>query len=200
MIRPRRPLAALLALAAIAVPLACGDDEAAAPATSPTTTVGTTTAGTDCPNVAPPQGETVVPDEIMARGAPTVTAPPAPVTELGITDLIVGDGVEVEKCDVVVAMYTGVGQASKQEFDSSWTTGQPITFPLSNVIEGWQEGLIGMKVNGRRELVIPGSMAYGSQGSPPDIAPDETLAFVIDLVSIYRLSDAKNDATTTTKN
>jgi peptidylprolyl isomerase len=124
-----------------------------------------------------------------------VEPPAAPVTKLEITDVVVGDGIAVEKCDFIVAMYTGVGQASGKEFDSSWTTGAPISFPLSGVIEGWSEGLLDMKVNGRRELVIPADMAYGDEGSPPDIAPGETLAFVIDLVRIYRYTP---DGVTTT--
>jgi peptidylprolyl isomerase len=83
-------------------------------------------------------------------------------------------------------MYTGVGQVSKEQFDTSWDTGQPIVFPLSGVIKGWQEGLKGMRVNGRRQLVIPGALAYGNAGRPPASGSNETLVFVIDLVGVER--------------
>ena len=155
--------------------MGCGDDEAAAP---------DTTLSQACPDIQPSNLDTTVPAEITARGTPTVTPAAKPATELEITDLVEGDGPAVEKCDFVVAMYTGVGQISKQEFDSSWTTGEPISFPLSGVVKGWQEGLLGMKVNGRRLLVIPGSLAYGNAGRPPVIQPNETLSFVIDLVAL----------------
>jgi peptidylprolyl isomerase len=76
----------------------------------------------------------------------------------------------------------GVGQQSGQIFDSSWQRGEPATFPLDGVIQGWQEGLLGMQPGGRRLLVIPGSLAYGEAGKPPEIAGDETLVFVVDLI------------------
>jgi len=67
--------------------------------------------------------------------------------------------------------------------DSAWTRGEPATFSLDQVIPGWQQGMLGMQPGGRRLLVIPGSMAYGDQGSPPVILPDETLVFVVDLIT-----------------
>ena len=114
--------------------------------------------------------------------APTV--PPAPATELKITDLVEGTGPAVQPTDSVTVHYVGVGQQSGKEFDSSWSRGEPISFPLNGVIKGWSEGLVGMKVGGRRELVIPGSLAYGPNPPSPDIAPDETLDFVVDLVAL----------------
>ena len=80
--------------------------------------------------------------------------------------------------------YVGCGQQSAKQFDSSWDTGKPATFALNEVIPGWSQGLVGMKTGGRRTLVIPGNLAYGA--SPPDssIAPNETLVFVVDLVSV----------------
>ena len=121
---------------------------------------------------------------IEERGKPEVTVPPAPATELKITDLVEGTGPAVQPTDSVTVHYVGVGQQSGKEFDSSWSRGEPISFPLNGVIKGWSEGLVGMKVGGRRELVIPGSLAYGPNPPSPDIAPDETLVFVVDLVAI----------------
>ena len=81
--------------------------------------------------------------------------------------------------------YVGIGWDTKRQFDSSWDRGEPLRFPLSGVIAGWQQGMLGMKVGGTRLLVIPGELAYGS--TPPDgagIEPDETLVFVVNLQSI----------------
>ena len=82
--------------------------------------------------------------------------------------------------------YVGVNYSNGEEFDSSWSTGQPFEFQLGSggVIPGWDEGIPGMKVGGRRELIIPPDLAYGQQGRPPDIGPDETLVFVVDLVDV----------------
>ena len=89
------------------------------------------------------------------------------------------------RSDTVTAHYTGWGAATGAQFDASWDRGQPATFPLDGVILGWQQGLIGMKVGGRRVLVIPADLGYG-QTPPPGsgIQPGETLIFVVDLVAI----------------
>ena len=82
--------------------------------------------------------------------------------------------------------YVGVSFSTGEQFDASWDRGQPFQFQLGAqmVIPGWDQGVAGMKVGGRRRLVIPPDLAYGRQGSPPAIGPSETLVFVIDLVSI----------------
>ena len=90
---------------------------------------------------------------------------------------------EVQPTDTVTVNYCGVGLGGKTVFDSSWTRGQPATFPLNQLIPGWQQGIPGMKVGGQRLLVIPGSLGYGDQGTQ-GIAPNETLVFVIQLESI----------------
>ncbi len=107
----------------------------------------------------------------------------APVTELATGDVWVGEGDPVEAGAVLTVQYVGLGQQSRAEFDSSWSRGEPATFSLDQVIPGWQEGMLGMQPGGRRLLVIPGDMAYGEQGSPPVILPDETLVFVVDLIT-----------------
>jgi len=119
----------------------------------------------------------------QALTIPTVTVPDSPATELGIKDLKVGDGAEAKPGDTVTVNYIGVGQQSKKTFDSSYGRG-PATFRLDQVIPGWTNGIPGMKVGGRRELVIPGDMAYGANPPFPDIAPNETLVFVVDLLAV----------------
>jgi peptidylprolyl isomerase len=113
-----------------------------------------------------------------------VIKPGTPATELKITDVIVGSGDAVTAGATVTAHYVGYGAATGQMFDASWLRGEPATFPLANVILGWQEGLVGMQVGGRRLLVIPAELGYGD--NPPQgsgIEAGETLIFVVDLVS-----------------
>ena len=99
---------------------------------------------------------------------------------------MVGDGDEAVDGTRVTVHYVGVAFRSGEEFDASWNRGQPFSFPLGQgqVIAGWDNGIPGMKVGGRRELVIPPGQAYGPQGSPPAIGPNETLVFVVDLKRI----------------
>ncbi len=120
---------------------------------------------------------------------PAVSIPDAPATELGITDITVGTGTQVTADDAtkgttVEVNYVGVGQLSKKVFDSSYTRGQSVSFPLNGVIPGWTQGLIGMKEGGRRQLVIPGSLAYGSNPPSSEIAAGETLVFIVDLIKV----------------
>lgn len=106
------------------------------------------------------------------------------VSDLLVKDVVVGTGAEVKPTDTVTVQYTGIGAISGKEFDSSWTNGgQPVTFGLNQVIPGWTEGLTGMKVGGRRILVIPASLAYGDQSPTPAIQKGETLVFVVDMIS-----------------
>ncbi len=107
-------------------------------------------------------------------------------TELEITDLVVGDGAEAVAGSTVSAHYVGVAHSTGEEFDASWNRGAPLDFPVGagRVIAGWDQGLLGMRVGGRRRLVIPPDMAYGSRGAPGAIGPDETLVFVVDLVAV----------------
>ena len=116
---------------------------------------------------------------------PVVAITPGdPVTELQITDVIVGEGDAVPVGGTVTAHYVGYGAATGDMFDSSWDRGEPATFPLDRVILGWQEGLVGMQVGGRRLLVIPAELGYGDNPPPGSgIQAGETLIFVIDLVS-----------------
>ena len=109
-----------------------------------------------------------------------------PPTELETEDIVVGDGPEAKTGDTVSMQYVGVNYSNGKEFDASWDRGEPFTFQLGSgqVIPGWDEGIPGMKVGGRRELIIPPDLAYGEAGSPPSIGPNETLIFVVDLTDV----------------
>jgi peptidylprolyl isomerase len=118
---------------------------------------------------------------------PVVTVPTGPApTKLVTKDLVTGTGQTAKAGDTVTVNYVGVLYKDGKEFDSSWSRNQPFTTPLSNgsVIPGWVQGIPGMKVGGRRELIIPASLAYGKQGSPPTIPPNSPLVFVVDLLSV----------------
>jgi peptidylprolyl isomerase len=105
---------------------------------------------------------------------------PAPA-QLVIEDLTVGDGTEAVPGGTVEVHYVGVDYDSGEEFDSSWGRGQSISFPLQGLIQGWQDGIPGMKVGGRRQLIIPPEQAYGPAGSGHQLS-GKTLIFVIDLL------------------
>ena len=107
---------------------------------------------------------------------------PAPA-ELVTTDVTVGEGAEAAPGSTVTVHYVGVEYDSGEEFDSSWGRGEPIAFPLGNLIKGWQEGIPGMKVGGRRQLVCPPSLAYGPAGGGHRLS-GKTLIFVIDLLDV----------------
>ena len=159
----RRPLAAMV-LAASLVLGACGgsDDSSSGPCRSG--------------------------DEAAKASKPDVQTPNAKVQELETIDLIEGCGDPIPSGAVanVTVHYVGRSQANDVEFDSSWERNAPASFPVGagSLIQGWDEGLVDMKEGGRRELTIPGSLAYGPAGRPPNIGPDDTLRFVIDLVSV----------------
>lgn len=104
-------------------------------------------------------------------------------SDLVIEDLIEGDGREATAGDTVSAHYVGVAHSTGEEFDSSWNRGAPLDFPLGagRVIPGWDRGIQGMKVGGRRKLTIPPHLAYGDRGAGAAIKPGETLIFVVDL-------------------
>jgi peptidylprolyl isomerase len=108
-----------------------------------------------------------------------------PPTDLEITDIWEGDGATATAGDTVKVHYVGVAYSTGEEFDASWSRGDPLEFRLGagQVIAGWDQGVQGMKVGGRRQLVIPPSLAYGDRGAGHTIAPGETLIFVCDLVS-----------------
>jgi peptidylprolyl isomerase len=124
---------------------------------------------------------------ITVPNGPTIQLPTgAAPTQLQVKDLKTGTGAEAKSGDQVSVQYIGVLYDNGSKFDSSYDHGQPFSFKLGGgqVIAGWDQGVAGMKVGGRRELIIPPGLAYGPQGQPPTIPPNATLAFVIDLVSV----------------
>ena len=109
--------------------------------------------------------------------------PGPPPTELQITDLVVGDGDEAVPGGVVDVHYVGVEFETGEEFDSSWNRGESARVPLPQLIGGWQQGIPGMKVGGRRQLVCPPELAYGPAGGGHRLS-GKTLTFVIDLLGV----------------
>ncbi len=117
---------------------------------------------------------------------PAVPKPEGPPpSELTRDDVVVGDGQEAKPGDHVTVHYVGVSYSTGRQFDSSWDRNRPFDFPLGagRVIQGWDFGVTGMREGGRRTLVIPPTLGYGSRGAGP-IAPNETLVFVVDLVKV----------------
>lgn len=171
-----RSVASVLAGVALAAGLAgCGGSSKAQGV------VSAPSAGLTAPPPPPP-----VP--VAIRHKPTVTVPKGPPPKhLVIKDLVRGTGAVATKSSTVTVQYVGVLYKTGKQFDASWNdgAGQPIQFPLSTgVIKGWTEGIPGMRVGGRRELIIPPDLAYGKKGRPPKIPPNSTLVFVIDLHAV----------------
>ena len=165
-------LAALIAMSSLLL-TGCGDQELNSSADK---VPPVTTNQGDLPNlptVTNNQGE-----------APTIGAPTgdAPKT-LVIKDIIVGKGAEALPTSTMTVHYTLMTWSNGALIESSWNSGSPATFPLANVIVGWQQGIPGMKVGGRRLLVIPSDLGYGAQGGGP-IGPNETLIFVVDAIGV----------------
>lgn len=136
----------------------------------------------------PPAGESAADEQPVSSGKkPKVTVPDGPPPkQLQTRDIREGTGRAAKAGDGLTMDYVGVSYSTGKEFDSSFTAGQPFDFTLGQgaVIPGWDEGIEGMKVGGRRHLIIPPDMAYGAQGRPPDIKPNETLVFVVDLLAV----------------
>jgi peptidylprolyl isomerase len=123
----------------------------------------------------------------MSTEKPEVDFPGGePPADLQITDIKQGDGAQAKAGDTVQVHYVGVAYSTGEEFDSSYDRGDPLEFQLGvgRVIAGWDQGVQGMRVGGRRQLVIPPHLAYGERGAGNAIAPGETLIFVCDLVGV----------------
>ena len=121
------------------------------------------------------------------RARPEVTTTEGdPPTDLVAVDEVVGDGDPAMPGSTVVVHYVGVSWSSGREFDASWDRGLPFDFPLGagHVIAGWDRGVAGMRVGGRRRLTIPPHLGYGDRGAGGVIAPGETLVFVVDLLAV----------------
>jgi len=177
--RPRA-LFVLLALAAALVIAGCGSSG------SSTITVGNENTAD---NALVKEGSTTTktPTSGPLSKEPKVTPPSGPPpTKLETKDLITGTGTEAKTGDTVTVNYVGVLYKTGKVFDASWKRKEPFTFTLGKgqVIKGWDQGIPGMKVGGRRELIIPAELAYGKAGSPPTIPANEALVFVVDLLGV----------------
>jgi peptidylprolyl isomerase len=199
--RTRTATAALMAVAALGIG-ACGDansgdpiaelatNGAAATTTPAVTETATTatTATTTTPAASKGSGKTIKQLVIFKnlKKKPVIEQPSgAPPTKLYSRDIVKGKGKAAKSTDKVTVQYVGVSYSTGEQFDASWDNGSPFSFQLGKgaVIKGWDEGVPGMKVGGRRLLVIPPDLAYGDQANGK-IAANETLVFVIDLKKI----------------
>ena len=175
---------ALILFACLAlVGAGCGDSDDSSTSSSESTATSTESSGQDTTESSGGAKES----SGGKKTKPKVTVPSGPPPKkLEIKELEKGTGATAKAGDAVTVQYVGVGYDSEEEFDSSWSRNEPFTFPLGagEVIAGWDQGVEGMKVGGRRELIIPANLAYGPAGSPPSIGPNETLIFVIDLLAV----------------
>ena len=124
---------------------------------------------------------------MAANEKPQIDVPDGPPSyQLEIEDIVEGDGEEATAGRVVEVHYVGVSWSTGQEFDASWNRGDTFKFGLGKgqVIQGWDQGVAGMKVGGRRRITIPPNLAYGKRGAGGVIGPDETLVFVVNLVGL----------------
>ena len=178
---PRNIVKVLSVATACILLLGCGDDGGESAATDSSTEVPTSI---EIVPTLTPAGDV---DNADLSVKPLVTIPPSsPPTELLIEDLVVGSGSPVGVGDFLIMDYVGVSYSTGLQFDASWDRGSPFPFELGagRVIQGWDQGIVGMSVGGRRSLTIPPELAYGENGSGSgSIGPNETLVFVVDLIA-----------------
>jgi peptidylprolyl isomerase len=163
-------------LLAVALPACGGDNKSNESAATPQATQDSDVEGT-----------VTVTGDLGSKPTIKVTPDnPTPPAQMVVKDIKKGTGKEAKKGDTVSVQYVGSLYHNNVVFDNSWDKGQPFSFPLGQgqVIKGWDQGVEGMKVGGRRELVIPPDLGYGAQGSPPTIPAGSTLVFVVDLEKV----------------
>ena len=183
-----RPIAVVLLLSAVLAACGSGGGKAlstASDASGSTSTPPTTGAPLSPLTTGSQAGPTVPVSGELAKKPVIVVPSGPPPTSLVIQDIVTGTGAKAQSGSSVTVQYVGVSYSTKQQFDASWDRNQPFPFQLGagQVIQGWDQGVVGMKVGGRRQLTIPPALAYGAQGMGP-IGPNETLIFVIDLLSV----------------
>jgi peptidylprolyl isomerase len=176
------PLIILALCAALATAGAgCGGGSDSSTGSTNSTESGASTGSTEASK------ESTESTERGEKTKPTVTVPKGvSPKKFAFKDLEKGIGATAKAGDEISVQYVGVGYDSEEEFDSSWSRNEPLPLTLGagGVIPGWEQGIEGMKVGGRRELIIPPNLAYGPEGRPPSIGPNETLIFVIDLLAV----------------
>ncbi len=171
----------LLAVGAVLGLVACGGGDKSSDSGG---SADTARQNTETASTSPAEAEKELEDTSKRPVIPKPTG--APPRRLVKEDIVKGKGPGAKPGDVVVVNYVGMNFSNGQEFDASWDRGEPFPVQLGagNVIPGWEKGLIGIKKGGRRKLTIPPELAYGAEGSPPAIPPNETLVFVIDALAI----------------
>ncbi len=174
----RLALTLIACLALFAAGCGGSDDDSSSSSETSASTEATTTESSSPAEESGSGGEKTKPEVTVPSGPPP--------KKLEIEEIEKGTGATAKAGDIVTVQYVGVGYDSEEEFDSSWSRNEPFSFGLGagEVIKGWDQGVEGMKVGGRRELIIPANLAYGPAGSPPSIGPNETLIFVIDLLAV----------------
>jgi FKBP-type peptidyl-prolyl cis-trans isomerase len=171
----------LTALAATALIAGCGS--------SGSSTIGVgdeNTAANSAVEHAPATTTGATPTSGPLSVEPTITPPKGPAPKTLVTkEIIPGTGAEAKAGESVTVNYVGALYSNGKVFNASWETKEPFTFTLGEgqVIPGWDKGVPGMRVGGRRELIIPSELAYGKRGSPPKIPPNAPLIFIVDLLS-----------------
>lgn len=182
------------ALAVVSVALAaCGSTKTAdipdgsdTGQSASTATTETTTTGTTPTFAKPTAAVTAIADKVGTdtKKKPKITKPSGkPPTKLTVVDIVPGKGAAAQSGDTLTVDYAGNSWSTGKQFDASWDRKQtfPVTLGQNQVIQGWEQGLVGMKQGGRRLIVIPPDLGYGSTGSGSSIKPNETLIFVVDL-------------------
>ncbi len=176
MSRRRLRVIALVAVLSALVPAACGADGDSAENSGQGRSEPTET--------SPAAAAKALEDTSVRPEIPRPTG--SPPRKLERDDIVKGSGPPAKAGDHVLVHYVGVTFSTGEEFDASWDAGQPLPLVLGRgeVIEGWEKGILGMRKGGRRQLTIPPELAYGPAGHPPEIGPNETLVFVVDLLEI----------------
>lgn len=166
---------------------ACGSRDDPSTVAGPPTPLPSAVTAPPCTKDTPPEPSPGTSKETDMSQKPEVQVPDGePPCELVVQDIVAGSGAEAKAGDTVTVQYVGVAWSDRKEFDTSWGKPQPFSFPLGQgrVIKGWDQGVAGMKEGGRRRLIIPPDLGYGSRGAGGVIQPNETLVFVVDLVKV----------------
>jgi peptidylprolyl isomerase len=185
----RKPITLTCALLSVGVAVAgCGSSSAPgvqlAPQGGQTAAAVTSASSSTTTSSATSTSSSTTPLPAALKTKPKVVIPSGPPpSKLVVKDLIKGTGPAAAPGSTVTVQYVGELSKNGKQFDASWNdgSGKPVSLPLSGVIPGWQQGIPGMRVGGRRELIIPAKLGYGAAGSPPKIPPNSALVFVIDL-------------------
>jgi peptidylprolyl isomerase len=186
-VTPHIRVPALLAVAAVAV-AGCGGGGKKTTTTDNQHHSQAAVAGSTSQPTPPPAPNQPLPaSDKNTSKKPVIPRPTGtPPASLVVRDIVKGKGPAAKSGDKLTMQYVGVSWSTGQEFDASWDRGQPFKFQLGAgmVIPGWDQGLVGIKRGGRRELIIPPNLGYGPQGQPPAIGPNETLIFIVDAVKV----------------